>query len=203
MFANCNRRTQPGVTERECDIVAALEVLVDQRLQRYVSQKVATVSKERFLSQLDFDVFDSAASLKQHRFVHKCERNSGIGVLRKHLREKFRQAMGVDEELLNSDVDRVIESKSDERLLKDRHQRFWQIVRERPKSYSKSGAEDECLFDPAHRARKAGCLRKPSGAAAPRNGRTSVRLFSNSWSLRQSLSFSSSWRGILHRRSVN
>src|SRR5438132_1545743 len=81
MFANCNRRTQPGVTERECDIVAALEVLVDQRLQRYVSQKVATVSKERFLSQLDFDVFDSAASVKQHRFVHKCERNFGAFIL--------------------------------------------------------------------------------------------------------------------------
>src|SRR5216684_783451 len=108
--------------------------------------------------------------------------------------------MGVDDEGANSDVDQVIERESDQWFLKDRHQRFWQLIRHWPKSCAQAGTEHECLFDSSHRVRNPQCPRKQSGAAAPRNGKTSDFSLCKLWSRRQSLPFSSCWRGIPHQR---
>jgi hypothetical protein len=55
--------------------------------------------------------------------------------------------MRIDDELGNSQVDQMIEGESYERLLEQRDERFWQIVRQRSQARAESGAEDECLCE--------------------------------------------------------
>src|SRR5437764_909955 len=90
--------------------------------------------------------------------------------------------MGVDEEFVDADVDQVVETKGDQWLLEDRHERFRQFVGQRPKSGAQSRAEDECLFDCGHGVKNSACPRKSFGAEAFHNGRTSAFSWCRSWS---------------------
>jgi hypothetical protein len=49
----------------------------------------------------------------------------------------------------------MIERKSDERFLKNRHEGFRQIVRQRPQAFAESGAKNESLRDTIHREKSA------------------------------------------------
>jgi hypothetical protein len=44
----------------------------------------------------------------------------------------------------------MIERKSDERLLKNRDERLWQVVRQRSQPFAKTCGQDKCLCDSAH-----------------------------------------------------
>ena len=55
---------------------------------------------------------------------HLAQRSSAVALLRKRLGEGLRQPMSVNDQCRNTDVDQVVESERDERLLKNGHQRF-------------------------------------------------------------------------------
>jgi uncharacterized membrane protein YdbT with pleckstrin-like domain len=61
----------------------------------------------------------------------------------------------VDDEPAHSDVDQMIERKSDERFLKNRHEGFGQIVCQRPQARAASCSENESLRDTIHREKSA------------------------------------------------
>src|SRR5438270_11571313 len=173
-------------------------MFVNQRRQRDVSQNIAAVGNERIAAQLEFDIFDSAAGFEQNRFVDKLECFPRIMIFRKRLREHFREPVGVDENLFNADVDQMIESKSDQRLLKNRNERFRQFIGQRPQACSKTGAEDECLFDSRHGVTNPEWRKNQFGVAMYRSGKTSVFSFSK-LCLPPQFWRSSSGRGAVHR----
>src|ERR1041385_142542 len=58
--------------------------------------------------------------------------------------------MRVNNELVHPCVDQVIERKSDQRFLKNRYQRLWQVVRQRSQPFAETCGQDKCLGDCAH-----------------------------------------------------
>src|SRR5437016_5439745 len=111
-------------------------MFVDQRLQTDVGQNVTAVGDERFVPQLGFNIFDSTTGFEQNRFVDKVKLDSGIAVLRKCFGKSLRQPMRINEKFIYPHVDQMIEWESNERLLKNRHQRFGQTLGERAKPRS-------------------------------------------------------------------
>src|SRR5690349_16923388 len=63
--------------------------------------------------------------------------------------------MGVHEEPGDSGLDQVIQSKGDKRFLKNRDERFGQILGQRTQTRSQSGTEYESLSDFFHSVRQA------------------------------------------------
>ena len=78
----------------------------------------------------------------------------------------------------------MVERERDERLLKNRHQRFGQLLGQRAKSGSESGAQDECLFDLKHGVKNSGWRKKLFGAVVSRSGEISDFSSSRFFSLR-------------------
>src|ERR1700736_1589763 len=130
-------------------------MLVDERPQWNIRQNVPAISNERLAAELGLNVFYPTAGFEQYRFVHERKIDSRVTVFRKCRHESFRQPMGVDEKFADTDVDQMIESKCNQRLLKNRNKRLWQFVSERTQPGAKSGAQDECLFDRGHHGRSA------------------------------------------------
>src|SRR5207302_8681861 len=97
------------MTQRQCDVVAAIEMFIDQRLQRYVGQNIAAVSTKRFLSQLGFNVLDAAAGLEQNRFIYQHDWSIALSTFSNLRLESFGQAMSINNERLNPDVDQMID----------------------------------------------------------------------------------------------
>jgi hypothetical protein len=58
--------------------------------------------------------------------------------------------MRVNDEPVHSGVNQVIERKSDQRFLKNRYERLWQVVRQRSQTFAQSGAQNEGLRDLVH-----------------------------------------------------
>src|SRR4029077_2500670 len=83
IFAEGDGRAQAGVTQGKGNIVSAVEMLIDQRLQPHVGQNVPAISDERLAAQIGLEVLDSAAGIKKHRLVDQCERSSRIAISRK------------------------------------------------------------------------------------------------------------------------
>ena len=75
-----------------------------------------------------------------------------VTIFRERFRKPFRQTMGVDENLLDADVDQMIERKGDQRFLENRDEWFRQFFGKRSQSGSEPGAEDECLCDLCHQS---------------------------------------------------
>src|SRR5207249_12124708 len=73
-----------------------------------------------------------------------------ISLVRECIRELLRQTVRVDNERFGAEVDQMIERKSDERFLENRHERLGQMVSQRTEPGSKPRAQNECLRDCGH-----------------------------------------------------
>jgi membrane protein YdbS with pleckstrin-like domain len=90
-------------------------------------------------------ILDPASGLKQFRLVHQVNRAPTIVLLRKLMFEQMRQPMRIDDETLNAGGNQMIKRKGNEWLLKNRHQRFWQFISQRPQTRSQSGGKNKSL----------------------------------------------------------
>jgi membrane protein YdbS with pleckstrin-like domain len=79
--------------------------------------------------------------------VHQINQVTTISLLRKLIFEQMRQPMRIDDETLNAGGDQMIKRKGDQWLLKNRHQRFWQFISQRPQTRSQSGGKNKSLRD--------------------------------------------------------
>lgn len=99
---------------------------------------------------MTFCVFDAAACFEQVRFVNEGSGKAGILAGGKETFEQFRVPVRVDDESVHSYGYQMIERKSNERLLKDRDQRLWQLVGQRTQARAKAGRQNKCLSDFVH-----------------------------------------------------
>src|SRR5690349_1201800 len=104
-------------------------MFVNQRLQIDIGQNVAAVGQEMLAAEIAFCILDATASLQQFRFVNKRHRTAGIVALTKKVSEQFGIPVGVNNELVYSCANQLIECKSDKRLLKNRNEWLRQILR--------------------------------------------------------------------------
>jgi len=63
----------------------------------------------------------------------------------KNASERFGTPLRVNDESVHSGINEVIEHKSDQRFLKNRYERFWQVVRQRAQSFAETCGQDKCL----------------------------------------------------------
>src|SRR5205814_393055 len=82
------------------------------------------ISDERRGLQMRLDVFDSASSPEQFRFVHEPHWPIAISPVRECIRELLRQTVRVDDERFDAEVDQMIERERDERLLENGDERL-------------------------------------------------------------------------------
>ena len=80
-------------------------------------------------AEIAFCILDAAASLQQFRFVNKRHRTAGIVAPTKKVSKQFGIPVRVNDELVYSRANQLIERKSDKRLLKNRNERLGQLVR--------------------------------------------------------------------------
>src|SRR6516225_11444827 len=89
-----------------------------------VGQNVSAISNERFVSQIGFNVFDSAAGFEKVRFVNEVQREPSVTILGKRLCESFREPVCIDKKSLDADVDQVIQGEGDEACVEGRDHRL-------------------------------------------------------------------------------
>ena len=80
-------------------------------------------------AEIALRILDAAACLQQFRFVNKRDRTAAIVALAKKVSEQFGIPVRVNDELVYSRANQLIERKSDKRLLKNRNERLRQILR--------------------------------------------------------------------------
>src|SRR6059036_3921032 len=73
-----------------------------------------------------------------------------VTVLGKKSPKQFREPVGVDEEPAHSAVYQMIERESDQRFLKNRYERFREVICQRTQTGAASGGQNECLGDFLH-----------------------------------------------------
>ncbi len=73
-----------------------------------------------------------------------------VTVLGKKKLKQFRKPVGVDDEPAHSGVYQMIERESDQRSLKNRYERFGELICQRTQTGTAAGGQDECLGDFVH-----------------------------------------------------
>src|SRR5947207_8195376 len=73
-----------------------------------------------------------------------------VTILCKKNPKQFRKPVGVDDEPAHSGVYQMIERESDQRFLKDRYERFGEIICQRTQTGTATGGQNECLDDLVH-----------------------------------------------------
>jgi len=81
------------------------------------------------VTEIAFCIFDAAAGLQQFGFVNKRQRTVGIVAPTKKVSKQFGIPVRINDELVYSCANQLIERKSDERLLKNRYERLGELVR--------------------------------------------------------------------------
>src|SRR6266446_8911802 len=64
-------RSETRFTQRQSDVVAGAEMLLEQRMQVDVGKNVAAVNHERLRAERRFGVFDPTAGFEEDRFIFK------------------------------------------------------------------------------------------------------------------------------------
>src|ERR1043166_473522 len=85
----------------------------------------------------------------------------------KNFGKPLRAMMRVHEKPLDAEIDQVIERESNERFVKNRHERLRQVVRQRAQPRPEAGAQDECLCDCSHRVNTFPWQKRSAGAGSP------------------------------------
>ena len=83
MIAESHVCSQTGFAQRKRNVIPAMKMFVDQRLQVDVRQDVAAVGNERLAVKTAFYILDSAAGFEQLRLVNQRDRMAGIAVFAK------------------------------------------------------------------------------------------------------------------------
>jgi hypothetical protein len=83
--------------------------------------------------------------------------------------------MRINDELVHSRAHQMIERESDQRLLKDRNERLWQLVRQRTQTDAEPSAQNECLCDFVHEKKNERSL--DFAGNDKKNGRNRVIVF--------------------------
>src|SRR6266496_1310278 len=73
-----------------------------------------------------------------------------VTVLGKKNPKQFRKPVGVDDEPAHSGVYQMIERESDQRFLKNRYERFGEVICQRTQTGAASGGQNECRGDFVH-----------------------------------------------------
>ena len=74
----------------------------------------------------------------------------GVTVLGKKDPKQFRKSVRVDDEPAHSRVYQMIERESDQRFLKNRYERFGEIICQRTQTGTAARGKNECLDDLVH-----------------------------------------------------
>ena len=137
-------------SQRERHHVAGVKMIVDHASNRQIGQDVRVVNEKWIVAEGLGDICNSPGSFEKDWFMAKFDLAIAISRLWEKFGKTLRPMVRVDEKFLHAGIDQVIEGKSDERLLKDRHQRFWQVIGEGPQARAESGAEDKGLRNSFH-----------------------------------------------------
>ena len=133
--------------------MARAAVRLKERAERKVREHIAIINKERFIAEQVGRVFDSTASLEEDGFVTKKNFAAAIVAPTAGLAEQLPVGLGpvvcVDDKFFDAGGNEVVERKSDERLVEDRHERLRARVGERPQTRSQPGSKNKCRSDRA------------------------------------------------------
>src|SRR5207302_6908959 len=127
----CDVGRESGFAQAERDIVAAPEMLADQRRKINIAENVSAVSDKRRIPKFALDVFDSAAGLQQQRLILKMQRHVSVAAVGKRPLVGLVAVVRVDDNFFRTVADEMIERKRDQRLLADGNQRLWFACGER------------------------------------------------------------------------
>src|SRR5205807_2581246 len=130
-IVECHCRRQACFPQGQGNVVSAAEMLVDQGLKIDIGENVAAVGDKRFCIELRFYILNAAAGLEEIWLMDQLDRITAVNAPGKSVFKKLGQLVRVDDERVHAEIDQMIEREGDERLLKNRDERFRQIVSER------------------------------------------------------------------------
>src|SRR5205823_12984923 len=73
-----------------------------------------------------------------------------VSVSREKFIEQVRQPVRIDDKGLHPCRNQMIERKSDQRFLKNRYERLWQVIGQRSQPFAETCGQDKCLCDCGH-----------------------------------------------------
>src|SRR5258707_10301854 len=124
-------------------LAARLEVKIDESININIGENIAAINQEWLLPEKTGDVKNSAARLEQIRLMNEYDFLAPVGFIGKKLGELFRQMMRIDNELLHTGSNQMIQSKCDQTFTEDRQQRLWNNIGKRSEPGSQPCSKHE------------------------------------------------------------
>lgn len=117
----------------------------DEPVDREVGDDVTIVNEDGVALDPIGDVFNTATSFEEGRFVEERQLGSAIGSLRESFLPCFVEVMSVDGEVGNSGIEAVVEDVGDERAIGEGDEGFGQGIGEGLQACAQSSSEKKCF----------------------------------------------------------
>ena len=117
---------------------------IEQISDRQIGKDIAIIEHKSGITESGSSVTNSTTGIEQERFMKEMQRVIPVGgFLAESMREGFGKMVRVERECSHTCGKKAVESKGQERFVKDRHQWLGKEIRQRCKTRSKTSSQNK------------------------------------------------------------
>jgi hypothetical protein len=135
-----------GTAEDESDEVAVLAVVIEGGLEGEIGEDIAVIDDEGIVAEEVGDVGDAAGGFEEDGFEAEIDGGIAVDIVWEGVVVFFGVMVCIDDEILDTDLEEVVEGVADEGFLEDGNEGFGEGLGEGTEACAETGAEDKCMI---------------------------------------------------------